>query len=189
MKLFAKMKAPDFEMQDIYGNPVRLSDYKGKKVVLGFYRNVNCPFCNMRVHQLMKMKDSLSEQNTEMIFFFESSAKVILRSSFHQGISPIPLIADPEKKIYAEWGVERSKIKMFKTMLSAANREALKAGMQLDLPKEKDVDASQDLIPADFLIDEDQIIQKAHYGNHLNDHIDLMEIRSFSRSREPIAIF
>lgn len=58
MKLSAGTKAPDFEMQDINGKPIWLSDYRGKKIVLGFFRNVNCPFCNLRVHELMKMKET-----------------------------------------------------------------------------------------------------------------------------------
>ena len=30
-------KAPDFSVQDHYGNTVTLSDFKGKKVVIFFY--------------------------------------------------------------------------------------------------------------------------------------------------------
>jgi len=37
--------APDFTATDINGKPVKLSDYKGKIVVLESY-NSDCPFCN-----------------------------------------------------------------------------------------------------------------------------------------------
>ena len=37
-------KAPDFELKDTDGSKVRLSDFKGKKVVLYFYAPW-CPFC------------------------------------------------------------------------------------------------------------------------------------------------
>lgn len=184
MKLSTGTKAPDFEMQDINGNPIRLSDYQGKKIVLGSFRNVNCPFCNMRVHELMKMKETLDEHNTQLIIFFESEPKVIARSSFHQQISPIPLIGDPEKQIYKQWGVENSMMKTIKTMFSAANRQAMKEGEKLDLPTEKDAQASMTLIPADFLIDEEFIIRKARYGSNLNDHIGLQEIRGFAFQQE-----
>ena len=30
--------APDFELKDVDGNPVRLSDFRGKPVVLSFLR-------------------------------------------------------------------------------------------------------------------------------------------------------
>lgn len=188
MKLSAGTKAPDFEVQDINGNSFRLSDYRGQKIVLGFFRNVNCPFCNMRVHELMRMKETLDQQNTQLIVFFESAPKVIARSSFHKQISPIPLIGDPEKKVYRQWGVETSMIKTIKTMFSAANRKAMKEGGKLDLPKEKDTDASMTLIPADFLIEEEFIIQKAHYGHHLNDHIELQEIKGFAFNKEQVPV-
>ena len=36
-------KAPDFTLPDKDGNPVRLADYLGKKVVLYFYPKDNTP--------------------------------------------------------------------------------------------------------------------------------------------------
>lgn len=41
--LEAGMKAPDFEVQDHTGRTVRLSDYKGKDVVLWFYPRADTP--------------------------------------------------------------------------------------------------------------------------------------------------
>jgi thioredoxin-dependent peroxiredoxin len=188
MKLSAGTTAPDFALADIHGTPVRLSAYRGKKVVLGFFRNVNCPFCNMRVHQLMKMKEAFDQHNTQMIIFFESDPKIIQRSSFHQQISPIPLLGDPEKIVYKQWGVESSMIKMMKTLFSAANRQAMKEGQQLDLPEEKDKEASMSLIPADFLIDERGVIQVTHYGAHMNDHLDLQTIKDFVFAPASVAV-
>jgi peroxiredoxin len=38
-KLIDGQEAPDFELSDLKGNPIRLSDYQGKKVVvLAFLR-------------------------------------------------------------------------------------------------------------------------------------------------------
>ena len=37
------MKAPDFEVQDHTGRTVRLSDYRGKDVVLWFYPRADTP--------------------------------------------------------------------------------------------------------------------------------------------------
>ena len=39
------MKAPDFSLPDKDGNTVRLSDFRGKKVVLYFYPKDNTPGC------------------------------------------------------------------------------------------------------------------------------------------------
>lgn len=48
------------------------------------------------------------------------------------------------------------------------------------LPTERDKDATINLIPADFLIDENFMIVKAHYGQHLNDRLDLKEVKKFA---------
>ena len=97
MKLHVGETAKDFTAKDIYDKQITLSAYKGKKILLSFFRNVHCPFCNLRVHELIKLKSYLDDRGLQMIFLFESSNKLLALSTFHQGISPIPLIGDPEK--------------------------------------------------------------------------------------------
>jgi|GEM_PF-4535935 len=54
-------------------------------------------------------------------------------------------------------------------MVSSNLSRAKKYTKELNLPKDKD--ASMNLIPADFFIDEDFKIVKAHHGSHLDDHV------------------
>ena len=49
--------APDFTLNDLTGQPVRLSDFKGKKVVLVFWATW-CPDCRAEVPQLKAMMAS-----------------------------------------------------------------------------------------------------------------------------------
>lgn len=44
MKLKEGNEAPDFVAEEIYGKEVKLSNYRGNKIILSFYRNVSCPF-------------------------------------------------------------------------------------------------------------------------------------------------
>jgi thioredoxin-dependent peroxiredoxin len=179
MKLNSNQVAPDFLVTDIYNKSIRLSDLKGKKIHLGFFRNVSCPFCNLRVHQLSKLTDRFRQNGMEMIYFFESKPEVIRRSSFHQGVSPVTIVGDPQLKIYNMYGVESSVTKMVSTLFQKNTISNFNAGKSLNLPADKD--ATQSLIPADFLIDENQNIYKAHYGNNLNDHIPIDEITAFAK--------
>ena len=178
MKLQEGQFAPNFTATDIYGKEVKLLDYKGKKIILSFYRNVSCPFCNRRVHQIMGNNVRLKSSGAQLIFMFESSNDKLKSSVFHQGISPWPLIGDPEKKVFKLYGVEQSTLKMIKTMLVANVGQAKKDTKDLNLPQDKD--ASMNLIPADFFIDENFKIVKAHYGKHLDDHIDIEELKAFA---------
>lgn len=180
MKLVVNQNAIDFSTKDIYDHPVSLSDFKGRKIHLGFFRNVNCPFCNLRVHQLSKLNAAFEQKNLKIIYFFESDPKHLLRSIFHREISPIPLIGDPMKVVYNLYGVESSVLKMMSTFLAKGSMEAMKNGSALSLPKEKDKEATMSLMPADFLINEEFKIVKAHYGKNLNDHIPIEEIKAFA---------
>ncbi|NJM94617.1 MAG: redoxin domain-containing protein [Cytophagales bacterium] len=112
MKLQVGQKAIDFDKETFDGQRVHLAALQGKRILLSFFRNTACPFCNLRVHQLSKLHPELKAQGLEMVFFFESSNKTILRSSFHSGLSPISLIGDPDKEVYRAYGVESNLLKM-----------------------------------------------------------------------------
>jgi peroxiredoxin len=178
MKLQEGNTVLDFTATDIYGKQVKLSDFKGKKIILSFYRNVSCPFCNRRVHQIMGNNVKLKNTDVQLVFLFESSNEKLKSSVFHQGISPWPLIGDPDKKVYRSYGVENSTLKMMKTMIVSSVGQAKKDTKELNLPEDKD--ASMNLIPADFFIDENFKIVKAHYGKHLDDHVSIEELKAYA---------
>lgn len=185
MKLQVGQTAPDFKAVDIYGKQIRLSDFKGKKIAIGFFRNVNCPFCNRRVHQLIMNNLRFQQKEVQLIFLFESATETLKKSSFHQGISPWPLIGDPKREIYNQYGVNASILGVLRTMFSVDMKTANKEAKELNLPSEKDKDATNSLLPADFLIDENFEIVKAHYGKHLDDHIDYNELLKFAGIDDP----
>lgn len=178
MRLQEGTFALDFTAKDILGNDIRLSSYKGKKIILSFYRNVSCPFCNRRIHQIMGHNLRLKQSGTQMILLFESTTDKLLSSVFHQGISPWPLIGDPNKRIYHQYSLENSIVKVAKSMFTTDLRRAQKDVETLNLPIDKD--ASLTLMPADFFIDENFKIVKAHYGRNLDDHVSLDALKTFA---------
>lgn len=178
MKLENGNTALDFVAVDIYGKAIKLSDYRGKKIILSFYRNVNCPYCNRRIHQIMGHNLRLKNSNVQLVLLFESSAEKLSASVFHQGISPWPLVGDPDKTIFKQYGVEQSNLKVIKTFFSANYLQAKRDTKELNLPEDKD--ASLNLIPADFFIDENFKIVKAHYGKHLDDHVSIDDFKLFA---------
>ncbi len=181
MTVELNVTAPRFELIDIYGRKIALEDYNGKKVFLGFFRHAGCPFCNLRVHALQKVQNELKSQNLEMIFFFESNENTLIRSIFHKEISPIPLIADPEKKWYTIYGVENSVVKSTLSHLTSFIQTAITAKIK-SLPLHLMADGeSFGTMPAEFLIDENLIIRKIHYSKSLNDRLSMQYIYDFTK--------
>jgi peroxiredoxin len=185
MKLEKKLLAPVFKRKDIYGRMIDLEEYRDKKVFIGFFRHAGCPFCNIRVHTLTKVHHELQQQGLEMIFFFESKENIMLRSTFHQEVSPIPLISDPEKKWYDAYGLETSGYKSAISHLSTFVQTAFKA-KSLGLPTHPMADGeSISTMPAEFLIEEGLIIREVHYAERLNDRMNLDKIRAFAAEKRP----
>ena len=52
--------APDFTLTDVNGKEHKLSDYKGKDVILKFWATW-CPPCKMTIPHLMKLRETVSE--------------------------------------------------------------------------------------------------------------------------------
>ena len=164
MSLQKDIVAPVFTLKDVFGRVIDLNAYREKKVLIAFFRHAGCPFCNLRVHALSKAYEELRSHALGMIFFFESKEKVILRSSFHLGVSPIPIIADPEKVWYNVYGLETSGYKSAISHLTSFAQSVWKA-RSLGLPVHLMADGeSISTIPAEFLLDKGLVIKKLHYS-------------------------
>ncbi|MEB3860311.1 MAG: peroxiredoxin family protein [Desulfurococcales archaeon] len=53
--------APDFTLQSIDGRTFKLSDFRGKNVVVWFMIPVGCPICASQVEELKKLQQELGE--------------------------------------------------------------------------------------------------------------------------------
>jgi hypothetical protein len=115
-----------------------------------------------------------------MIFFFESKEKVILRSSFHTGVSPIPIVSDPEKIWYDAYGLENSVYKSTVSHITSFVQTAVKAkaaGVPIHMMEDGE---SINTIPAEFLLDKGLLIKKLHYSQRLNDRLEIADIIAFA---------
>lgn len=108
-------KAPYFEGTDQEGKMIRLSDFKGKKVILYFYPKDNTPGCTKEACNLRDNYNELIDKGFIVIGISPDSEKS------HKGFSekyslPFPLIADPDKKIMNEYGAWGEKMMYGKTV-------------------------------------------------------------------------
>lgn len=178
--LSTNLTAPTFRLNDVFGRMIDLDSYRGNRVLIAFFRHAGCPFCNLRVHALTKVHAELKSKGLEMIFFFESKEPVILRSTFHKEVSPIPLISDPAKIWYKTYGLEESVMKATLSHLSSFVQTAFKASSK-GVPTHMMADGeSFSTMPAEFLLDHDLKIRKVLYSQRLNDRLAIEEIRLFA---------
>lgn len=166
--------APALDTVDIFDEPVRLD--AGRRVMLSFYRFAACPFCNLRVHRLRQLQPRLAARGLDMIAVFHSPRDVILENVARQE-APFPIVADPDMALYARYGVERSKAAMMRAALTRPH-QALEAMARGFVPR--DAEGRFDVIPADFLIDEQSVVRVAYYGRDIGDHLPLSRVEAFA---------
>lgn len=103
MALQAGDKAPDFEVNDQDGSPVKLSDYQGKKVVLYFYPKDNTPGCTAESCNLRDNYSELQNAGYEILGVSTDTEKSHLKFIEKQSL-PFKLLADTEKQIHEKYG-------------------------------------------------------------------------------------
>ena len=72
MKISNNQQAPDFKVTDVYGNQVSISQFKGNKILLTFYRTAGCPVCNLRFHSVEQQSEFLKSNNVVFIAVYAS---------------------------------------------------------------------------------------------------------------------
>lgn len=96
--------APEDLGVDQEGNHHKLSDYKGKKLVVFFYPKANTPGCSAEACNLRDHWSDLQEKGYQVIGVSADSARK--QTNFINKFDlPFPLIADEDKKVIQAFGV------------------------------------------------------------------------------------
>jgi peroxiredoxin len=66
-KLKNNDRAVEFTRNDYLGENIDLTNYKGNKILLRFFGGASCPFCNLRVKQLINRYADFKEKQIEII--------------------------------------------------------------------------------------------------------------------------
>ena len=168
--------APPLMARDVMGNNINLNNYSGKRVLLSFFRYVTCPLCNLRVAQFMKEYPKFKD-DIEIIAVFESSEEYIKDYIGPKGL-PFSIIADPDAKLFKEFGVEKS---WFKSILGMFRISTMIKAMRLNKFRTGMGDGTANRVPADFLVNTNGTLAVCHYGSDITDHIPMQEIEDFIR--------
>ena len=183
MKIQAPAKTPQIQLIDINGQPVQVGH--GRKMLLSLFREATCPFCNFRVYDLTNNYPGLSNLGLDIVVVFKSDREEVLKFIASRP-RPFRMVADPDGNAHqaffaniSTWG----KIKAMMFRLPSMMRGMGMVGMRSM--------ATSNLMPADFLIDEQGTVVETYYGEDAGDHIpmeriELFAVRGMASSLQPV---
>jgi len=97
-------KAPSFTAKDQNGNPVSLSDYSGKDIILYFYPKDDTPGCTAEACDFRDNYQSLQQKGFTVIGVSTDDEKSHTKFISKYQL-PFSLISDTEKEIVEAYGV------------------------------------------------------------------------------------
>ena len=137
-------KAPAFSLTAADGKTVKLSDFKGRKVVVYFYPAASTPGCTK---QACDFRDSLAELNEaglDVVGISPDKPEKLAKFRDAEGLT-FPLLSDPERTVLSEWGAFGEKSMYGKTV--------------------------QGVIRSTFVVDEKGKVEVAQYNVKATGHV------------------
>ncbi|MFC5702470.1 thioredoxin-dependent thiol peroxidase [Cohnella faecalis] len=101
-------KAPDVKLPASNGETVKLSDFRGRKVILFFYPKDQTPTCTQEACEFRDAHSAFEEADTVLIGISPDPVKSHLRFIEKQGL-PYLLLADEKLKAANAYGVWQEK--------------------------------------------------------------------------------
>jgi len=137
-------KAPAFSLQDADGKTVKLSDFKGRKVIVYFYPAASTPGCTK---QACDFRDSLAQLNDaglDVVGISPDKPEKLAKFRDKEGLT-FPLLSDPDREVLTAWGAFGEKMMYGKTV--------------------------QGVIRSTFVVDEKGKIEVAQYNVKATGHV------------------
>jgi thioredoxin-dependent peroxiredoxin len=101
-------EAPDFELPDQDGRPVRLEDFRGQRVVLYFYPKADTPGCTKEACDFRDTSQKFTKANTVIVGVSPDASKAQARFKDKFDL-PFTLLADTDHDVAEAYGVWKEK--------------------------------------------------------------------------------
>ena len=165
-----------FELTTINGDAIQVPDAE-RLVHLQFRRYAGCPVCNLHLHSIAKRHGEILAAGIREVVVFHSRVETMRDL---QGHLPFAAIADPEKKLYARFGVEKM------SPLLALNPRSWHAAANalLNAPSLRGATGKGEEhmgLPAEFLIHPDGQVVAVKYGKITDDHWSVDQLLDLER--------
>lgn len=158
--------------------PGRLRDQLGSEpTLLVFLRHLGCLFCRETVSELRAIAER--EPSFPPVLFFTQATSVELRAFLRRDWPTARAVADPERRLYAAFGIERmSPLGLLRPALWEAQRRARDKGFE---PGERSGDIWR--MPGVFLVRGAGVLW-SHEFRHAGDLPDFAAIPHLARAAE-----
>ena len=90
--------APDFELDDVHGRPTRLSQFRGRPVILDFLRGFMWPYCRAQLARLRDEYQKFAKRGVVILAIGPNEPEEFQRFWKNENI-PFIGLPDPEHKI------------------------------------------------------------------------------------------
>ncbi len=173
-------------MTTVLGDAVAVPD-PGRLVHLQFRRFAGCPVCHLHLRSVVRRHAEIEAAGVREVVVFHSPAEELRR---HTADLPFAVVADPGKKLYAEFGVESAPRALLSPRAwGPVVRAVLSGGREVLRGRERLPATSQPGgrlgLPADFLIAPDGRVLAAKYGEHVYDQWPVDELLHLASSHRP----
>ena len=108
--------APDFELTDLSGRKVRLSDFKGNIVVLEWF-NPDCPFVNLAHNRSLSLKEKAKQYRKKGVVWLavnsngpgkQGHGKAVNKEGKQRFKMDYPVLLDPQGAVGRAYGAKRT---------------------------------------------------------------------------------
>lgn len=165
---------PPMSLANIHDIGVTIPSTKSKFIHLQFRRFAGCPICNLHLQSVIQRISEIEAAGIHEVVIFHSPKESLLP---YQGKFPFDVIGDPEKKLYAQFGVGSS---IFAILDIRAWPAIVRGNTAKDKPTVEPEGGVLGL-PADFLINAEGKIVASHYGRHAYDQWSVDELLALAK--------
>jgi len=183
------------DLTAVSGDHVAVPD-PDRLVHLQFRRFAGCPVCNLHLRTVMQRHQEIEAAGVREVVVFHSPTEELAP---HVVDLPFAVVADPDRRLYAEFGVERAPRALLDPRVWGPILRAVVSGTwnvvrgRERLPS-ADPHGGRLGLPGDFLIAPDGRVLAAKYGEHAYDQWSVDELlelaaradaRKFTERRTP----
>ena len=141
---------------------------------LQFRRFAGCPICSLHMHEVASRHDEITTAGIAEVVVFHSSAERLRR---YQADLPFAVVADPDRKLYQEFGVQNSiRGVLNRNVARAVGRGMRETRSARSLAGSLGPTENHLGMPADFLIAPDGAVVARKYGEHADDQWSVDEL-------------